>query len=111
MKTYKTPLELAKKLISLPSYVSETQDETPAIEFLEQYIRVNLPELIIERQIIAKGSPRCNLIIRGKGEPKLFVLGHIDTVQPKEGWSTDPFKPVIRDGKLYGLGAADMKSS
>jgi len=37
MKTYKTPLELAKKLISLPSYVDGAQDEMPAIEFLEHY--------------------------------------------------------------------------
>ncbi|HUC90086.1 MAG TPA: M20/M25/M40 family metallo-hydrolase [Patescibacteria group bacterium] len=111
MRTYKTPLELAKKLISLPSYVDSVQDEMPAIEFLEQYISTNLPELTVERQAIDGGSPRCNLIIRGKGDPKLFMLGHIDTVQPKEGWRTDPLKPIVRDGKLYGLGAADMKSS
>lgn len=111
MKTYKTPLELAEKLISLPSYVDGVQDEMPAIDFLTRYITANLPELTIERQVIGEGSPRCNLIVRGKGEPKLFVLGHIDTVQPKEGWASDPLEPIVRDGKLYGLGAADMKSS
>jgi acetylornithine deacetylase/succinyl-diaminopimelate desuccinylase-like protein len=111
MKTFKTQLDLAEKLISLPSYVSATQDEMPVIEFLEEYIGTNLPELIVERQIIAEGSPRCNLVVCGKGVSKFFVLGHVDTVQPKEGWSTNPLKPIVRDGKLYGLGAADMKSS
>ncbi len=111
MTTYKTPLSLAKKLITLPSYVSETQDETPATDFLADYIQANLPALTVERQYLEVGSKRCNLIVRGKGEPKLFVLGHIDTVQPKAGWTTNPLEPVIRGGNLYGLGAADMKSS
>jgi succinyl-diaminopimelate desuccinylase len=111
MQEFETPLALAKKLISLPSYVSETQDETPATDFLADYIQANLPGLTVERQYLEAGSKRCNLIVRGRDEPKLFVLGHIDTVQPKSRWATDPFEPVIRDGKLYGLGAADMKSS
>lgn len=111
MQKFETPLALAQKLISLPSYVSDTQDETPATDFLVEYIQANLPELTVERQYLEKGSPRCNLIVRGKGNPKLFVLGHIDTVQPKAGWATNPLVPVVEQGKLYGLGAADMKSS
>lgn len=105
------PVELAKELITLPSYVGDSQDEMPVIDFVEEYIRVNLPELTIERQAITAGSRRCNLIVRGKGEPNLFVLGHVDTVQPKAGWKTDPFRPVVKGGRLYGLGAADMKGS
>ena len=45
---------------------------------------------------------------------KLFVFaGHTDVVPtgPLDAWSSDPFVPTLRDGKLYGRGAADMKSS
>jgi acetylornithine deacetylase len=41
----------------------------------------------------------------------LLFNGHIDVVsaEPRERWSSDPFKPEIRDGRLYGRGACDMK--
>lgn len=48
----------------------------------------------------------------GQGAPVLVLLGHTDVVPPgpREAWTTDPFAPEIRDGVLYGRGAADMKS-
>lgn len=48
----------------------------------------------------------------GEGAPVLVLLGHTDVVPPgpRETWSSDPFVPEIRDGVLYGRGAADMKS-
>ena len=48
----------------------------------------------------------------GEGAPVLVLLGHTDVVPPgpREAWSSDPFVPEIRDGVLYGRGAADMKS-
>lgn len=49
---------------------------------------------------------------RGTVAPVLCFAGHTDVVPtgPREDWNTDPFEPVIRDGVLYGRGAADMKS-
>jgi succinyl-diaminopimelate desuccinylase len=49
---------------------------------------------------------------RGSAAPMLCFAGHTDVVPtgPREEWRTDPFEPVIRDGMLYGRGAADMKS-
>ncbi|MFW9854301.1 MAG: M20 family metallopeptidase [Candidatus Thorarchaeota archaeon] len=41
---------------------------------------------------------------------KLNFNGHMDTVPVVEDWDTDPFNPVISDGKLYGLGSCDMKA-
>ena len=58
-------------------------------------------------------SPVDNLwATRGRGSPVLCFAGHTDVVPPgpREDWHTDPFEPVIRDGILYGRGAADMKS-
>jgi succinyl-diaminopimelate desuccinylase len=49
----------------------------------------------------------------GIGHPLLCFAGHTDVVPsgPLEQWHSDPFVPSVRDGKLYGRGAADMKSS
>lgn len=50
---------------------------------------------------------------RGDTSPVLCFAGHTDVVPtgPLEQWENDPFTPTIRDGRLYGRGAADMKSS
>ncbi|MCD0259339.1 succinyl-diaminopimelate desuccinylase [Xanthomonas melonis] len=49
----------------------------------------------------------------GSGTPVLVLLGHTDVVPPgpRETWTSDPFDPQVRDGVLYGRGAADMKGS
>ena len=50
---------------------------------------------------------------RGTGRPLVCFAGHTDVVPtgPLEQWLSDPFVPSVRDGKLFGRGAADMKSS
>ena len=58
-------------------------------------------------------GPVANLwSVRGDEGPLLCFAGHTDVVPtgPREDWATDPFEPVVRDGVLYGRGAADMKS-
>ena len=50
---------------------------------------------------------------RGSGKPLVCFAGHTDVVPtgPVKNWTSDPFSPEIRDGHLYGRGAADMKAS
>src|SRR4051812_32635598 len=50
---------------------------------------------------------------RGTAHPVVCFAGHTDVVPtgPLSEWHSDPFVPTVRDGKLYGRGAADMKSS
>lgn len=49
---------------------------------------------------------------RGQGGPHLAFAGHVDVVPPgeRDRWQLDPFAGEVRDGRLYGRGAADMKS-
>ncbi len=54
-----------------------------------------------------------NLIVRltgSGGAPNLLINGHVDTVPLCDGWTVDPYEGVEKDGKLYGLGALDMKA-
>ncbi|SDY59536.1 succinyl-diaminopimelate desuccinylase [Nitrosomonas sp. Nm33] len=50
---------------------------------------------------------------RGMGQPVVCFAGHTDVVPtgPLAQWESDPFTPTVRDNKLYGRGAADMKTS
>lgn len=54
-----------------------------------------------------------NLVVTISGNrpgPHLLLLGHADTVEPQQGWTRDPFGAQIEDGRLYGVGAMDMKA-
>ena len=79
-------------------------------------------QALIARRLEARGF-RCEALrfgavdnlwaVHGEGGPTLVLLGHTDVVPPgpREAWSSDPFVPQVRDGLLYGRGAADMKGS
>lgn len=109
MTPYTSTLELTKQFVAIPSYVDKDQDESAAQEFLYNYLQKAFPEMPIKKQYL-QNSKRFNLIL-GNDNPELLVVGHIDTVQPKNGWQTDPLVPTVKNNILYGLGAADMKGS
>ena len=57
--------------------------------------------------------PRANVVGRGDalpGRPRLHLNGHFDVVPPGGEWTVDPFAGVVREGRIYGRGASDMKS-
>jgi succinyl-diaminopimelate desuccinylase len=77
---------------------------------------------LLARRLAAAGficeTLRCGKVTnlwarRGAGRPLLCFAGHTDVVPtgPLGEWHSDPFTPTLRDGRLYGRGAADMKSS
>ena len=98
--------ELAKELISRVSV-------TPEDAGCQELIAARLNQLGFQtRQINAEGVH--NLWAwRGNGSPHLMFAGHTDVVPPGplEQWQTPPFEPTVKNGQLYGRGAADMKSS
>lgn len=99
-------LSLAQKLIARPS---PTPDDNGCQEILIN--RLEKLGFTIERMQFDEVD---NLWARrGTSSPVLCFAGHTDVVPtgPREEWDSDPFLPVIRDGKLYGRGAADMKTS
>ncbi|PNQ96981.1 succinyl-diaminopimelate desuccinylase (plasmid) [Azospirillum argentinense] len=56
--------------------------------------------------------PRTNVIARIEGRepgPCVHFNGHIDVVPAGQGWTVDPFDGVVKDGRVYGRGACDMK--
>ncbi len=66
----------------------------------------------IELMSVSRDPEKLNLIARlGQGGEGLVLSGHTDTVPFDEGaWTTDPFTLTEKEGRLYGLGASDMKS-
>jgi len=99
-------LELAKQLIARPSV-------TPEDAGCQQLMVDRLQPLGFEVQRLRFGKVDNFWARRGTTKPLLVFAGHTDVVPtgPLEKWTSDPFAPVIRDGHLYGRGAADMKGS
>ena len=65
-------------------------------------------------EVISKTPGTQNVVARlGSGKPSLVFNAHVDTVGVGEraAWHTDPFKATMRDGRVYGLGAANCKAS
>ena len=97
---------LACELIARPSV-------TPADAGCLELIAARLAPLGFHLERIDTGGV-CNLWARrGTQAPVLCFAGHTDVVPPgpDAAWRTPPFVPTVRDGVLYGRGAADMKSS
>ncbi len=101
-------LELTKQLIVIPSWVGAGCDETKIGEFIYQWLRTNTTLTVIKQPV---KDGRFNVIATGQGEIKTLIAGHMDTVENRAGWATDPWTPTIKNDRLYGLGATDMKGS
>jgi acetylornithine deacetylase/succinyl-diaminopimelate desuccinylase-like protein len=99
---------LARELIRLDTS-NPPGNETPAAELLAEYLRGAGADC----ELLGPDPARLNLVARvpGRGEgPSVMLMAHTDVVPaPSAGWSVDPFDGAVRDGRLIGRGAADMK--
>jgi len=100
-------LDLAQRLIAIPTE-NPPGNERLAAEFLADYFADN--GWAVELSEAAPGRPNVVARIEGRaGGPRVIFDGHLDVVPAGDGWATDPYIPVIKDGRLIGRGAADMK--
>lgn len=99
-------LALTEELITLSSV-------TPEDKGCQDRLIELLAPLGFACETIASGGVTNLWARRGTAQPLLVFAGHTDVVPtgPLEKWSSNPFTPTQRDGKLYGRGAADMKTS
>ena len=97
-------LELLKDLIKKPSV-------TPEDAGCQDYIVDRLRGLGFVEERLNFNDTQNLWLKRGNVKPLFTFLGHTDVVPPGplEAWISAPFEPTIRNGKLYGRGAADMK--
>lgn len=97
-------LDLTRSLIELESL-------TPDDAGCQKLLADRLTPLGFEVAWFPFGDVTNVLYTHGRGEPAFWFLGHTDVVPPGplEDWTSPPFEPKIRNGSLYGRGAADMK--
>jgi acetylornithine deacetylase/succinyl-diaminopimelate desuccinylase family protein len=107
-----------EELIGLTCQLIRARTENPpgreslAAKVVEDYLN----ELHIPYSLHEKEPDRTNIVARigppatKKGRAKsLLVACHLDVVPAGDGWETDPFKPYVKNGRIYGRGATDNK--
>ncbi|MBQ3488694.1 MAG: M20/M25/M40 family metallo-hydrolase, partial [Clostridia bacterium] len=90
-----------------------THEGTYKEEFRRFYALLEelFPNLTARAERLTFGDGCFFYVIRGKdAEKNILLMSHHDVVDGGEGWDTDPFGPVVRDGFLYGRGTIDTKT-
>lgn len=99
-------VELTRTIVSIPS---ETGDEQAMADWLIGFFH-ELGLQGVTRLPVEDAGDTVVATLRGTGGgPKMMLNFHIDTFDAFEGWETPPFEPVVRGGRIIGLGAHDMK--
>jgi acetylornithine deacetylase len=92
-------IELLRQLIATPSF-SKEENETAAL--LEKFLhKKGIPAERLQNNVWAKSKHF------DPAKPTLLLNSHHDTVKPNKAYTLDPFTPIEKDGKLYGLGSND----
>lgn len=107
---------LTVDLIRFPTVNPPGDAYTPCAEFIAGLLGKRGYECRLIRGEGTPGDndryPRTNVVARREGRgpgPTVHFNSHIDVVETGEGWTVDPFAGVVRDGRVYGRGACDMK--
>lgn len=101
-------LELYRELLRVPSVWGDARELSRAADLLGGELSgagldVRLPD---------SGTPGMPMLLarlRGGAGPTLLLAGHIEVYPPSQSWTLDPWEATVRDGRVYGQGAADMK--
>ncbi|NOX70735.1 MAG: acetylornithine deacetylase/succinyl-diaminopimelate desuccinylase family protein [Gammaproteobacteria bacterium] len=109
-------VELTCELIRFPTINPPGDAYRPCAEFIGQRLARRGFEIEYVRAVGVPGDsdayPRINLVARREGArpgPCVHFNGHIDVVEVGSGWTVPPFEGLVKDGRVYGRGACDMK--
>jgi succinyl-diaminopimelate desuccinylase len=109
-------VELTRALIRFPTVNPPGEAYRPCAEFIGDRLRTRGFTVDYVHAAGTPGDneryPRINVIARRAGAapgPCVHFNSHIDVVQSGAGWTLDPFAAVVKDGRVYGRGACDMK--
>ena len=109
-------VELTQALIRVPTLNPPGLDYAAICDVLENWLKPYGFDIKRVRAFGALGDsdkyPRWNLIARHEGRNSgecVHFNSHTDVVSVGEGWSVDPFEGIVKDGRVYGRGACDMK--
>ena len=92
-------------LLKLLSFESLTPDDAGSLKFIEEYL-----EEYEATYVNKEGVKNLFLTKKFSEGPHLCFAGHVDVVPAGDGWETNPFVPVIKEGNIYARGTQDMKS-
>ncbi|HEY4206655.1 MAG TPA: M20 family metallo-hydrolase [Puia sp.] len=95
----KEALSLLRQLIAIPSF---SKEEGKTADLIEGYLHSkDIPAERLQNNIWAKNRHF------DPAKPTLLLNSHHDTVKPNKAYTLDPFSPIEKDGKLFGLGSND----
>lgn len=99
-----TTIELFKKLLKFKSI---TPNDAGTFEFIDEYLGDEWECIVSDYKDVKN---RFYYKKFNNTDQHLCFGGHIDVVPPGDGWDTDPFEPVEKDGQIFARGTQDMKS-
>lgn len=100
-------IELAKQVIEIPS-VSGNEKQ------VMEHARKLLEDMGVHVEVLgSEDRPIIYACINPEAEKQIIFNGHLDVVPiaKPDAWTKDPWNPIVEEGKLYGRGSSDMKSS
>jgi acetylornithine deacetylase len=98
-KLTETAISLLKNLIETPSFSGEEEHTAKIIK--SWFVQHNIPFKVSKNNIWATNKHF------DERKPTLLLNSHHDTVYPNSAYTNDPFKAIVKEGKLYGLGSND----
>ncbi|NQT95929.1 MAG: M20 family metallopeptidase [Candidatus Omnitrophica bacterium] len=112
---------LLKEFVSIATVNPPGDNYVRMVSVLEKHCRriglktkrVIVPKHELKKYGVSQGEERVNLIARWDTGAKktLHINGHYDVVPATSNWLTDPFKPLIKNNRVYGRGTEDMKAN
>jgi acetylornithine deacetylase/succinyl-diaminopimelate desuccinylase family protein len=107
---------VAKSLVAILSDLIAIPSPYPPGESVDicRYAAARLKKAGYKVQVLARKKGVDNVVAKmGKGSPRIVFNAHVDTVGvgDRENWKTDPFKAVVKNGHVFGLGAGNCKGS